>query len=122
MAQDDIGRREWGKANPGGVFPYGSPEHLGQLREQGRQAQEKSNRQVYGGGSRSGGGRFPLFRLLLIGFVGWMIWSAIQKNEEAIYKDLPVVSNEHFQYQLIHRDEWERKLGVHPERGLYDQI
>jgi hypothetical protein len=115
MADKDIGRRSWGEANPDGNYRYGSQEHLGKLLKEGRDAQERSNRQVYGGGGSGSGGRgFPLFKLIFLGIIGAVIWSGIQGS-----KDIPrppsnaqVLSNFHYQVQLSHQVEWEHKLGI----------
>ena len=82
MAKDPMGEIMRGRANPDGLYRYGSDAHLAGMREQARRDEANRARNFapfrQGGGRQSRGG---FGSLIVLAVVGFFIWNAVKKND-----------------------------------------
>ena len=84
MAKDPMGEIMRGRANPDGLYRYGSDAHLAGMREQARRDEANRARNFGASRGRQGGARQSrggFGSLLVMAIVGFFIWNAMKNND-----------------------------------------
>lgn len=144
MAKDPMGEIMRGRANPDGLYRFGSDASLAAMREKARRDEANRARNFapfrQGGGHQSRGG---FGSLIVLAVVGFFIWNAVKKNDatpapppsdaqevartppfatmrnnnQSVAQAQPEPSSpdmKRIAYERQHQPDWERRLG--PER------
>jgi hypothetical protein len=94
MAKDPMGEIMRGRANPDGLYRYGSDAHLAGMREQARRDEANGARNFRAPRGRQGRARQSrggFGSLLIMAIVGFFIWNAMKNNDATPAHTTPAV-------------------------------